>query len=134
MTASTDQFVDIAKRSQDVMTESLRTWTETLQGFAGQVTGGGRPQLPDTGAAVDRVFDFAEQVLAHQRDLAKTVVGASHQAVENWTDQAAKAAESVTEHAVHTTERVTDASERATKSAAEKAAGAASSTRAGTGK
>lgn len=134
MTASTDQFVDIAKRSQDVVTESMRSWAETMQGFAGQFTGRGRPQLPDTGVAVDRVFDFAEQVLAHQRDLAKTVVGAGQHAVETWTDQAAKAAESVTEHTVHTTERAAESGDKATKDAAEKAAGAARSNRAASGK
>ncbi|MBW0103288.1 hypothetical protein [Pseudonocardia sp. KRD291] len=130
MTASTDQFVDIAKRSQDAVTESLRTWTETVQGFAGQFTGGGRPQLPDTTVAVDRVFDFAEQMLAQQRELTKTVVGASRSAVETVTEQAAKAAESVTEHTLHNTERVSGTADEATKDAAEKAAGAARSTRA----
>lgn len=134
MTASTDQFVDIAKRSSDAVTDSLRTWTETVQGFAGQFTGGGRPQLPDTGAAVDRVFDFAEQVLSHQRDLAKTVAGASSRAVETMTDQVAKAAESVTEHAVHNAERVSETADKATKDAADKTAGAARSTRAANGK
>jgi hypothetical protein len=120
MTASTDQFVDIAKRSQDVMTESVRSWAETMQGFAGQFTGGGRPQLPDAGVAVDRMFDFAEQVLAHQRELAKTVVGASQQAVDTWSDQAAKVAEQVTDNAVHNTERANESVQKATDSAAEK--------------
>ncbi|MET0189503.1 hypothetical protein EV383_2220 [Pseudonocardia sediminis] len=126
MTASTDQFVDIAKRSQEAVTDSLRTWTETVQGFAGQFTGGTRPQLPDTTVAVDRVFDFAEQMLAQQRELTKTVVGASRNAVETMTEQAAKAAESVTEHVSH----AAGTADQATKDAAEKAAGAARSTRA----
>jgi hypothetical protein len=120
MTASTDQFVDIAKRSQDVMTESVKTWAETLQGFAGQWTGNGRPQLPDAGLAVDRMFDFAEQVLAHQREFAKTVVGAGQHAVDTWTDQAAKVAEQVTDNAVHNAERAGESVQKATDSAAEK--------------
>ncbi len=120
MTASTDQFVDIAKRSQDVMTESVKNWTETVQGFAGQFSGSGRPQLPDAGVAVDRVFDFAEQVLSHQRELAKTFVGATQQAVDTWTDQAAKVAEQVTDNAVHNAERAGEATQKATDSAAEK--------------
>jgi len=40
---------------------------------------------------------FIEQVLSHQRELVKTVAGASQQAVDAWTDQAAKAAEQVTD-------------------------------------
>lgn len=134
MTASTDQFVDIAKRSQDAVADSLRTWTETVQGFAGQFAGGTRPQLPDTTVAVDRVFDLAEQMLAQQRELAKTVVGASRNAVETMTEQAAKAAESVTEHTLHSTERVAGTADKATRDAADKAAGAARSTRASNGK
>ena len=134
MTASTDQFVDLAKRSQDAATDSLRTWTETVQGFAGQFTGGARPQLPDTGAAVDRVFDVAEQVLAQQRELVKTVLGASRSAVDTMTEQAAKAAESVTEHTLHNAERVSGTAGKAAQDGAEKAAGAARSTRASNGK
>lgn len=121
MTASTDQFVDITKRSQDVLAESVRTWAETWQGLATQFTAGtGRPQLPDAGVAVDRVFDFAEQVLAQQREFAKTVVGASQHAVDTWTDQAAKVAEQVTDNAVHNAERAGEATQKATDSAAEK--------------
>jgi len=122
MTASTDQFVDITKRSQDVLAESVRTWAETWQGLASQFTsaGNGRPQLPDAGVAVDRMFDFAEQMLSQQRDFAKTVVGASQHAVDTWTDQAAKAAEQVTDNAVHNAERAGEATQKATDSAAEK--------------
>ncbi|MDN5919117.1 MAG: hypothetical protein L0I76_29150 [Pseudonocardia sp.] len=134
MTASTDQFVDIAKRSSDAVTDSLRTWTETVQGFAGQFTGGGRPQLPDTGAAVDRAFDVAEQVLTQQREFAKSVLGASRSAVETMTEQATKAAESVTEHTLHNAERVSGTAEKAAQDGAEKAAGATRSTRASSGK
>lgn len=121
MTASTDQFVDITKRSQDVLAESVRTWAQTWQGLATQFTAGnGRQQLPDAGVAVDRVFDFAEQVLAQQREFAKTVVGASQHAVDTWTDQAAKVAEQVTDNAVHNAERAGEATQKATDSAAEK--------------
>ncbi|MDQ4117280.1 MAG: hypothetical protein M3235_10010, partial [Actinomycetota bacterium] len=120
MTASTDQFVDITKRSQDVLAESVRTWAETWQGLASQFTGSHRPQFPDAGVAVDRVFDFAEQMLGRQREFAKTVVGASQYAVDTWTDQAAKVAEQVTDNAVHNAERAGEATQKAADSAAEK--------------
>ncbi|MFP5070540.1 hypothetical protein ACLFMI_12835 [Pseudonocardia nantongensis] len=108
MTASTEQFVDITKRGQDLVTESVRSWTDAVQGFAGQFAGGNRPQLPDAGLAVDRVFDFYEQVLGQQRQLAKTVVGAGHTVVDQWTEQTGKAAEAVTEHAAWNTEKAAD--------------------------
>lgn len=122
MTASTEQFVDIAKRGQDLVTESVRSWTDTVQGFAGQFTGGTRPQLPDTAAAVDRVFDFYEQVLGQQRQLAKTVVGAGHSVVDQWSEQAGKAAEAVTEHAAWNTDKAAQHSADATAETAQKAA------------
>jgi hypothetical protein len=107
MTASTEQFVDIAKRGQDLVTESVRNWTETVQGFGRQFADGGRPQLPDAGVAVDRVFDFYEQVLGHQREFARTVVGAGSAVVDQFTEQATKAAEAVTEETTQKTARST---------------------------
>ena len=120
MTASTDQFVDITKRSQDVLAESVRSWAETWQGLASQFSGSHRSQFPDAGVAVDRVFDFAEQVLSQQREFAKTVVGASQHAVDTWSDQAAKVAEQVTDNAVHNADRAGEATQKAADSAAEK--------------
>lgn len=116
MTASTEQFVDMAKRSQDLVTESVRSWTDAMQGVTRQFAGGTRPQLPDTGAAVDRVFDFYEQVLGQQREFAKTVVGAGSSAVDQFTAQATRAAESVTEHAAQDAEKVAQNGEKAARS------------------
>lgn len=113
MTASTEPFVDIAKRGQDLVTESVRSWTETVQGFGRQFAGGTHTQLPDAGVAVDRVFDFYEQVLGHQRELARTVVGATTSVVDQVTDQATRAAEAVTEHASENTEKVSDSAQKA---------------------
>ncbi|MFP5020395.1 hypothetical protein [Pseudonocardia phyllosphaerae] len=97
MTAATDQFADIAKRGQTLVTESVRSWTDTVQGFAQQISGGTRPQLPDAGAAVDRVFDFYEQLLGQQREFAKTVVGASTSVFDQVAESATRAAETVGE-------------------------------------
>lgn len=118
MTASTEQFVDIAKRGQDLVTESVRSWTDTVQGFAGQLAGGNRPQLPDTGVAVDRVFDFYEQVLGQQRELVKTVVGAGHTVVDRWAEQAGKATEAVTEHAARSNGTAAESAAESTRKTA----------------
>lgn len=108
MTAATDQFADIARRSQDLLTDSVRGWTETVQGLGRQFTEGGLPQLPDAGLAVDRVFDLYEQVLGHQRELARTVVGAGTSVVDRFTEQATRATQSVTEQAARATETVAE--------------------------
>ncbi|MEQ3552427.1 hypothetical protein WIS52_18285 [Pseudonocardia nematodicida] len=105
MTASTEQFADIAKRGQDLVTESVRSWTGAVQGVTRQFAGEARPQLPDAGAAVDRVFDFYEQVLGHQRELARTVVGAGSSLVDQWNDQAASAVAQSTEQAADTAKK-----------------------------
>ena len=39
MTAATDQFVDIAKQSQEAVSAAFRTWADAVQNFAGGFTG-----------------------------------------------------------------------------------------------
>ncbi|MHA6795120.1 hypothetical protein ACVGVM_16635 [Pseudonocardia bannensis] len=128
MTAPTDQFVDIAKRSQEAVTAAVRTWADTVQTYAGSLTGN-QPKLPDTSALVDRTFDFAEQVLENQRQITKTFFSAGAQAVEAVTDQAARAAESVTAHTVNATEAAADRAAEAGESAGEKVASTARAAR-----
>lgn len=115
MTAATEQFVDIAKRGQDLVTESVRGWTEAASGLARQFGAGDRPQLPDAGVAVDRVFDFYEQVLGHQRELVRTVVGAGTSVLDQVTEQATKAAEAVSEHAGRGADAVTETAQKAAR-------------------
>ncbi|MBC3191488.1 hypothetical protein H7X46_10485 [Pseudonocardia sp. C8] len=119
MTASTEQFADFAKRGQDLVTESVRTWTDAVQAFT-QIPGSAVPQLPDAGATVDRVFDFYEQVLGQQREFVKTVVGAGTSVVDQFTEQATKAAEAVTEQATQAADKAESAQKpaRTTRSAA----------------
>jgi hypothetical protein len=100
MTAPTDQFVDIAKKSQEAVTTAVRTWADTVQTFAGNLTAG-QSQLPDPQGVVDQYFDFAEQVLANQRRIAHQFVSASVSAAENVRDQAAKVTDQVTSQTVN---------------------------------
>jgi hypothetical protein len=100
MTAATDQFVDIAKQSQEAVTTAFRTWAETVQGLTSGFTGG-QPKLPDVHAILDKYFDFAQQVLDNQRRLAQTLLTASTQAAETVTEQATRAAQSVTARATN---------------------------------
>jgi hypothetical protein len=124
MTAPTDQFVDIAMRTQEAVTTAVRTWADTVQTFTGSFTGD-RAALPDAHVVVDRYFDFAEQVLGNQRRLAQSVLTAGAQAAETVTGQAARAAESVTAHTVNATEAAAGKAAEATKVAGEQAAATA---------
>ena len=73
MTAPTDQFVDIAKRSQEAVTTAVRHWADSVQSIAGNLTTG-HAQLPDPLHVVDGYFDFAEKVLASQRSFVEELV------------------------------------------------------------
>jgi len=124
MTASTDQFADIATRTQEAVTTAVRTWADTVQTFTGSITGA-RPALPDAQVVVDRYFDFAEQVLENQRRLAKSVLTAGAQAAETVTEQAARTAESVAARTVNATETVAGKAADVTKAAGERTAASA---------
>lgn len=117
MTATTDQFADIATRTQEAVTTAVRTWVDTVQSVTGNFA---QPALPDAKVVVDRYFDFAQQVLDNQRTFAQTVLAAGTQAAETVTEHATKAAETVTEAAGSVVGKAATATSRATKPAAAK--------------
>ncbi|GAA1202362.1 hypothetical protein [Pseudonocardia alaniniphila] len=118
MSAPTDQFIEIANRTQEAVTTAVRTWADTVQTFTGSVTGS-RPSLPNAQGAVDRYFDFAEQILESQRRIAKTVLTAGAQAAETMTEQAARTAETVAQRTASATETAVNKAADVGKAAAE---------------
>jgi hypothetical protein len=129
MTAPTDQFVDIAKRSQEAVTTAVRTWADSVQSLTGNLTSG-HAQLPDPLTVVDGYFDFAEKVLATQRRLASEFVSASVKAGETVQEQVSKAAETVTAQAVNGTEKAVAQATETTQKAAATARAARNATKA----
>lgn len=128
MTAPTDQFVDIATRSQEAVTTAVRTWTDTVQSFASKLTAG-QGQLPDLQSVVDQYFDFAEKVLAHQREFVTQLASATVKASEAVTEQAQRATQSVTAHTANGAEAVVTNATETAKAAGEKAAATARAAR-----
>ena len=128
MTAPTDQFVDIAKRSQEAVSTAVQTWADTVQSFASKVTSG-QGQLPDLAGVVEQYFDFAEKVLANQREFAQQWASAATKASEAVTEQAQRATQSVTSQTVNGTEAVVDNATETVKVAGEKAASTARAAR-----
>src|SRR6185295_13082195 len=122
MSAPTDAFIDNfvggAQRTQEAVTsavnDAVRTWTDTLTGFAG-----GQPTLPDAQTVVDT-----------QKAFAKSVVGAGTQAAEVVTEQATKAAETVRSQ----TETVVGQATKAADAVGEQAASTARAARNATAK
>ncbi|MBL8925822.1 MAG: hypothetical protein JNM77_06230 [Pseudonocardia sp.] len=129
MTAPTDQFVDIAKRSQEAVTAAVRTWADSVQSFTGNLTGG-HAQLPDPQSVVDGYFDFAEKVLATQRRVTSEFVAASVKAGETVQQQVTKATETVTAQAVNGTEKAAAQATETTQKAAATARAARNATKA----
>src|SRR4051794_12832549 len=90
-----EQLAALTRQSQEAMTNLARTWSDSIQGLARSFTGG-QPGLPNVQAMVDNVFDFAEQLLASQREFVKNLAAVSTQAAQAINDQTGRAAESVT--------------------------------------
>ena len=75
MTTTQEQFVDFALRGQETLFKAFGEWVDTTRGFATTVAKA-QPELPDSQNVVNQVFDFAEQVLRGQRELATNLVAA----------------------------------------------------------
>jgi hypothetical protein len=89
MTAPTDQLTRIARESQEAVTAALTTWTEAAERYAKNFD----PKKPlpsaaDAQAVVDTAYDLAGKLLAGQRAYATTIVTASKQATERFTESA----------------------------------------------
>ena len=98
MTTPNDQFTDITNRSQEAATTAVRSWTDSMQSFAGQ------SQLPDLQGVVNQYFDFAETMLTKQREFAQQWASATASAFEGVTEKA----QSVATEAANSTEAVVD--------------------------
>ena len=96
MTTATDQFTDYTSRTQEAVTTAIRTWADTVQSVAGAFAGA-KPALPEAKLAVDRYFDFVQQVLDSQRQFATVVLDVSTKAAESATEQAKSAVNNATE-------------------------------------
>jgi hypothetical protein len=73
MTDATDTFAELARRGHQVFTAAARAWEDAVRSMVESAHGpGGR--LPDVRASLDAAFDFASQMLAEQREFAKTVM------------------------------------------------------------
>jgi hypothetical protein len=101
MSTAQEQFADFAQRRQQTLISAVKDWTDTAAGYARTVADA-QPELPTAREVVDNVYDFAEQLLRGQRELAATLVTAGTEAAE----VTRKAAEQVTQAAVAVAEQV----------------------------
>ena len=120
MATDPDQIGDLARKSQDALSSLIHSWTETIQSFTGGLSGA-QSRPPDVQRIVDSVFDFAEQLLANQREFTKSLLAAGAQTGEAMTRQAVGATRSVTAEAANSTQAAADNAGRAAESMAEQA-------------
>lgn len=121
MSAPTDQFVDLATRSQEAVTTAVRTWTDSVQSFTSRLNPGRTP-LADLTGVVDQYFDLAEKVLANQREIAHQWAAATVRATSAVAEQAQRATRSVAAHTANGAEAVVDNAADTARVAGEKAA------------
>ncbi len=121
MTVPTGQFVDTTNRSEEAATTAVHSWADTMQSFASKLASGQSP-MPDLRDVVDQYFDFAEKILANQRELAQQWTSATAKASQAVTEQAQRATQSVAARTANGTEAVVDNAAETARVAAEKVA------------
>jgi hypothetical protein len=99
-------FLSVVRESQAAVIDVLRVWSDIGQ----QLTRDLRPpiariDLPD---AIDRAFDVAEQTLAAQRQLARTLVGVAIRQADSTVGTVVETIDTTVEAADTTAETVAD--------------------------
>jgi Rho termination factor, N-terminal domain len=93
--APQSSFLNAVRESQAAVLDVVRAWTDIGQQLTRDL------RLPvariDLADAVDRVFDVAEQTLAAQRELARTLAGAAARQVDITVDTVVEAADTTVE-------------------------------------
>jgi predicted protein tyrosine phosphatase len=88
MTTSQEIMTDAAHRGQEAFTSALQIWADSVQKFAPT----SQTKLRGTVEAVDTMFDFADHMLASQREFTKILLGVTASAATKATTAAQHAA------------------------------------------
>jgi hypothetical protein len=105
MATPQEQYVEIVKTGQDVVAGALDSFTKAAQQAFEQVPTVVPFAPVDVAELVDQAFDFAEKVLASQRQLAKTLVAASNDVAEAVSKQVESAADTAVQETVSATKK-----------------------------
>ena len=107
MTSSkdTDTYTQTLRSAQDAVVQAFRTWTDTAKGAWATAPGAATPEV-DPQQVVEQVFDFAEKMLAVQREFAKSLAATAASATEAARQQSESVVGAVRQQAEDTTEAV----------------------------
>jgi hypothetical protein len=107
MSSPQDKYADAMRTSQAAVVAAFESWTKSAQRAIGAVPGVGGPVEPQQ--VIDQVFDFAEKMLAVQREFAKSLASTAASAGESARQQTESVVNAVRQHAEATTAVVTNA-------------------------
>ncbi|MCA1682823.1 MAG: hypothetical protein LC685_02325, partial [Actinobacteria bacterium] len=89
--AGQEQFLDNVRQSQQAVVDAVGAWAKTVDGTSSQANGSA-DSLPNAGELVENAFDFAEQLLAAQREFMRNLLAATSPAVQRVAKNAETAA------------------------------------------
>ena len=74
-----DEFLSATRKSQEIVLQAIKTWVESAQALTPKVPAPSvklpfADQLPKPEDVVSGTYDFAEQVLANQRQFAEEIL------------------------------------------------------------
>jgi hypothetical protein len=116
MTAPGEPFTDLAKRGQEMVSSAVQSWADTVHAFASNST----PDPTNAQGYVDTVFDFAEQVLASQREIARQWMSVAGNATEGLSQQTAQATRSAADSGIQSVQGAAEDTAQATRVTEEK--------------
>ena len=77
MTQPQDQYRELVQQSQDAFQNAVETWTKTVQDTMSSAGVPTSNNQVDAQQVVDQVFEFAERMLAMQRDFTRNLIQSS---------------------------------------------------------
>ena len=75
-----EEFLSATRKRQEIVLQAIKTWVDSTQALTSKVPSVQVPfadQLPKPEDLVSGTYDFAEQVLANQRDFAEKILKAT---------------------------------------------------------
>lgn len=92
MSSPQEQYTEAMRTSQEAVVEAVESWTKSAQSAFGTPPGSPSGAF-DPNQVIDQVFDFAVQMLAVQREFAKTLAATAASAGEAARKQTESASE-----------------------------------------
>ena len=81
MRTGQEQFLETVRQSQKAVVDAVGAWAKAVERTPAPPNGA-KGDMPSADAVVDNVFDFAEQMLAAQREFARNLIKATQPAVQ----------------------------------------------------